>query len=291
MEQSNHSYFATRGAAWYAMYLARITFATDGVKSPERDKLKDAAEWYLAALLKNGQIYGEYQFAWSNAALVAYTHVARPDSLAERHHSEWAMSDLNSVVKAFGQPPKCELIDDDVPKRFRSWKRSTSFYLFTHAFDDASPICCGDTGRPIPLYLLPITQQSRQDLYLWARSYNYHDNIWLGSAALEIAAYKQLADPTSDLSVTGRDLCADVERATETSTFYFMHRYWGRNVGEAVRACPVCGRKWHASDSPTDRQPFHRFHFRCKRCRLVSHCADSYDDERHARIGEFKKAK
>jgi predicted nucleic acid-binding Zn ribbon protein len=53
----------------------------------------------------------------------------------------------------------------------------------------------------------------------------------------------------------------------------------------------MCGGKWHSSGSLSDRYTFHDFHFRCKRCRLVSHCADSYDDERHARIGEFKKAK
>jgi predicted nucleic acid-binding Zn ribbon protein len=273
------------------MCLARITFGPDIGSSRERDALSDVGESYLAALLKNGQIYGEYLLAWSNGTLVAYTHVARPDSLAERYHSEWAMSDLNAVAKAFGRVPRCEIIDDDVRKRFRSWKHSTSFYLFTHAFDDASPIRCGDTGRPIPLYLLPITQQARQDLYFWARSYNYHEHIWLGSAALEIPAYKQLADPTSDLSVTGRQLCVDVERATKTPTFYFVDRYWGRNVGEAGRPCPVCGGKWHSSGTRSDGQPFHRFHFRCKRCRLVSHCADSYDDERHARIGEFTKAK
>lgn len=273
------------------MFLARLTFGFDGDKPRGRDALKDAAEWYLAALLKNGQIYGEYLFAWCDATLVAYTHVARPDALAARHHSEWARSALDSVVEGFGQPPQCEIIDDDVPKRFPSWKRSTSFYLFTHAFDDVSPICCGDTGRPIPLYLFPLPQQIREDIYFWSRTYNYHDNIWLGSAALEIPAYKQLADPTSDLSVTGRRLCADIELATKTPTYYFVHRYWGRTDGEALRPCPVCGGKWHLSGTSTDRHPFHVFHFRCKRCRLVSHCGDSYDDQRRARIGEFKKAK
>lgn len=273
------------------MFLARITFGPRGISASENDGRSDAAECYLASLLKNGQIYGEYLFAWSNGMLVAYTHVARPDSLAERYHSDWAQSAFTSVVDVFGRTPKCEIIDDNVPKRFPSWKRSTSFFLFTHAFDDTSPLCCGDNGRPIPLYLLPITQQTREHLYFWARSYNYHDNVWLGSAALEIPAYKQLADPTSDLSVTGRDLCAEVELATKTPTYYFMHRYWGRNVGEAVRPCPLCGGKWHSSDNQTDRQPFHRFHFRCEPCRLVSHCADLYDDERHARIGEFTKAK
>ena len=242
------------------------------------------------SLRKNGQIYGDYLFAWSNDNLVAYTCLARPNSLAERHHSAWGKSDLNRVMEAFGQPPTCDMIEDDVPQRFRSWERSTSFYLFTHAFDDTSPVCCGDTGSPIPPYLLPINQQTCEDLYYWARSYKYHDNIWMNSGALEIPAYKQLADPTSELSLSGRDLCAKIERAANIPTFYFVMRYWGRSNGEAARPCPICGGAWHVSDDPTGRRGFHRFPFRCQRCRLVAHSATSNDDERHAHIGEFKTA-
>ena len=74
------------------MFLARIIFGTHAGSTRQRDELSDAAERYLGALLKNGQIYGEFMFAWSNGTLAAYTHVARPDALAERHHSAWAMS-------------------------------------------------------------------------------------------------------------------------------------------------------------------------------------------------------
>jgi len=271
------------------MFLARITFCTHIDPPHDRDKLKDTAESYLAALLKNGQIYGEYFVAWSSGTLTAFTHIARPDALVQRHHCDWSMRELNKVVETFGQPPACVIIDDDVPEQFLSPELSSSLYLFTHAFDDASPICCGDTGRAIPLYLVPVTQQIRESIYFWARSYNYHDNIWLGSGALEMPAYKQLADPASDLSTTGRELCAEIERATETPTFFFLHRYWGRSNGEAERLCPACGDKWHVSNVATNRQPFHRFHFRCNTCRLVSHCADSYDDEENAQIGEYNR--
>jgi len=280
------------------MFLAQITFGSDGGKSRRREELKDAAEWYLACLLKNGQIYGDYLLAWSRGRLLAYVYVGRPDSLAARYHSKWGKSDLHRVVQLFGQPPKCDILEDDVPKRFAPWKRSGSFYLYTNALAAASPLCCGDTGSPIPLYLLPLTQETREQLYFWARAYNHHDNIWLGSAALEIPAYKQLADPKSDLSVTGRKLCAKVERATGKPTFYYLARFWGRVIGEDERPCPLCGGKWHPSRSPDDERPFFPyerpffpFHFRCKKCRLVSNCADVCDDQRHARIGEFKRAK
>ncbi|MCO6510379.1 MAG: DUF2310 family Zn-ribbon-containing protein [Aridibacter famidurans] len=273
------------------MFLAKVTFGSDGGNLPKRDTLEEAVELYLGALIRNGQIYGEYLFSWHDAKLVVYAHLARPDALAARHNSEWARKSLDSVIEGFGHLPTCEIIEDDVPNRFPAWRRSKSFYLFTNAFDDVSPICSGDTDRPIPLYLLPLPELIRESIHSWSRSYSYHDCIWLDSGSLEIPAYKQLADPSSDLSERGRTLCAEIERATKIPTFYFLMRYWGRNKGEAVRLCPGCGGEWHLSDTDVDERPFWDFHFRCERCRLVSHCAVSYEDERHARIGEFKKGR
>ena len=268
------------------MFLVRATFGTDRAKRSQRKALVDTAEGYLAALLKNGQICQDYLLAWSDGRLVAYTHAAGPEWFAEGSHSQWGISGLNAVNEAFGHRPQWQVLEDNVPKRSPSWRRSSSLYLFTHAFDSASPVCCGDTGLPMPVYLLPISDQSRESIYFWARSYVHYDNIWLGSGALEMPAYKQLADTTSELAETGRKLCGEIETATKKPTFYYLHRYWGRKAGEETRPCPLCGRKWHVSAVAADKRPFHKFHFRCERCRLVSHCADSFEDERHARIGE-----
>jgi predicted nucleic acid-binding Zn ribbon protein len=123
----------------------------------------------------------------------------------------------------------------------------------------------------------------------WAGTYKDLDKVWLASGALEIPAYKQLADPKSDLSVTGRDLCARIEEATEKPTFYYLTRYLGCNDGEAMRPCPLCGGEWRLSDQNADMSPFHKFQFKCDSCRLVSRIADSYEDERRARIGEYKR--
>ncbi len=48
-------------------------------------------------------------------------------------------------------------------------------------------------------------------------------------------------------------------------------------------------RGWHAAAPSMKKAPFHRFHFRCKKCRLVSYCSNSDNDESHARIGEFRE--
>lgn len=269
------------------MLLARITFTVTAIEV-DRDAAKDVAESYLAALLKNGQICGDYFVAWANGKLTAYTHVAGTDALEDQFHSDWSTRDLDTVIDSFGGRPDVEIIDDALPESVPTWQSSSFLYLFTHAFDDGSPILCGDSGQPIPLYSVPITQNRREAVYFWSRSYNYHDNIWIGSGALEMSAYSQLADPESELSRTGRDLCANIEDATSTPTFYYMQRYWGYTDGESTRPCPLCGADWQNSDRVQRHHPFHHFNFKCEPCRLVSHTGDSYDEPQKATIGAYK---
>ena len=109
------------------MFLVQITFGSDGGERSHRESLRDAAESYLAPLLWNGQIHGDYLLAWSNAQLIGYTRVARPDSFARRYHSQWGVSALKKLIEAFGRDPQWRIIDDDVPKRFPAWRRSSSF--------------------------------------------------------------------------------------------------------------------------------------------------------------------
>jgi predicted nucleic acid-binding Zn ribbon protein len=271
------------------MFLVQITFGPGDSDSSRRESLSDAAEGYLASLLHNGQIYGDYLLAWSNAQLVCYTRIERPDSLASHYHSKWGVSELNKIIEAFGRDPEWRIIDDEVPSSFPDWRSSSSFYLRTHVSLIGSPLCCGDSGEPVPVYPLPISDQDRQDLYSWAGSYKDLYNVWLMSGALEIPAYEQLADPTSELSVNGRELCATIEEATQKPTFYYLTRYYGRNDGEETRRCPLCGGEWRSSDKEKeDKTPFHRFPFKCDSCRLVSHIAPSTEDEMLARIGEYK---
>lgn len=144
-------------------------------------------------------------------------------------------------------------------------------------------------GKPIPTYKLPVSDSIREGLYFWAESYRHHDAIWLESGDLEISAYKQLADPNSGLARQGRELCTEIEQATGKATFYYLDHYWGRKSQEEEnRLCPVCGGCWRVFNDD-DGNGFSAFPFRCYSCRLVSHKADSCEDERHARIGEYRK--
>lgn len=256
-----------------------------------KSKFEDLIETYLSTLLHNGQIYDDYSLTWIDGVLCAHTFLARPGSLKKRYTSKWGLDNLAKIESQFKVNLEWKIIDDDIKKKYCHWKSAKFLYLQPHAFNVCSPIFRGNDGCSIPPYLIPITDKDREYLFFWARSYYHHDNIWIGSGELEIPAYKQLADPFSELSESGRDYAELIEKSTGIPTYYYLMRYWGRKIGEENRLCPLCGKDWKTNQNKPKVEKFWHFHFMCNNCRLVSHEADSYDDERHARIGEYNKKK
>lgn len=269
------------------MFLANVKFACPTKQS--RSQIEELVENHLAHLLHQGQIGSEYVYAWSGGELNAYVQLVAPDAFAFRHHSEYGLETLAELTKTSGTPPLWIILDDDQRNRTATWRRAPFLYLFTHAFDDGPAFCRGDNGKPVPSYHFPIPYRERESIYFWQSSYQHHDHVWLGCGKLEITAYRELAEPTSELSQQGRDLCRLVEETTGIPTYYFLMRYWGRHENEASRKCPGCGRSWQTGNAADKGEDFWRFAFQCHKCRLVSHFGDSYDDERHAAIGEFKR--
>jgi predicted nucleic acid-binding Zn ribbon protein len=138
----------------------------------------------------------------------------------------------------------------------------------------------------VPVFTLPVSDQIKEELLFWRRDYEAFDRIWFRSGALEIQAYRLMADPRSDLSQEGRRLCREMEESTCIPTFYYLMRYWSRSRNEEERLCPGCGKDWKALE-PEFGERFSRFHFKCDPCRLVSHVGKSAEGVRRARIGEY----
>ena len=241
---------------------------------------------YLWCLVQAGQIVKEYFVTWVNQQLVAHVGQTGPGAVGLRYHSKYGKEELKKVSDLFGQPPCWSIIDDEIPKRRPTWKGAPSLYLFTAALAKDSCVCRGDGKRPIPIYLLPLKDDIKEDLGRWERDYLAHDELWLSSGALEIPVYRQMAEPTSQLAQLGRGLCQQLEQATGLPTYYYLIRFWGRSKGEEHRSCPGCNRDW-SRPHPSGR-PFHEFDFRCEPCRLVSHIGSVSHGARYARIGEFK---
>ncbi|MHC4641481.1 MAG: DUF2310 family Zn-ribbon-containing protein [Planctomycetota bacterium] len=269
------------------MYMARVNFGRPS-SSIDKTELEHTVEYYLVALLRNGQICGEYILGWAKGCLNAYVYLPRPNSFKKNFHSEWAKECLAKSSEVFATDQSWTVLEDDIPKRFKSWKNASSLYLFTAWPIHSPPIRRMDTGEPVPTYLLPLSDSERDEVYSWAYSYRNHDLIWTESGILEIPAYKQLTEPDSELSSYGRLVCRNVERTTGIPTFYYLYRYWGRKNEHKSRSCPDCGRKWRVRPIQEHSAPFPDFPFQCDKCRLVSHDACTDEDARYARIGEYK---
>ncbi len=269
------------------MFLCNIQFG----KKLNRSKkfYEDLITDYLSSLFHNGQLCGEFFFTWTDKVLNAHATLSHPAAFETKYHSDWGRKKLNELVQFFGNEPEWILLDDDIPKKPPDYKNSPFLYLFTSAFRWESSIRRGDNGKSISPIIMPISSEIRESLYHWERTYRQYDNIWLGCGELEIPIYRQLADPESELSNEGRNICSAIEKSSGVPTYYFLMRYWGRRKGESSRRCPSCGTQWNIEQKKSKNQKFWNFHFQCHKCRLVSHEADSYDDERHARIGEYKK--
>ena len=263
------------------MILSQINFGHG--RSLDKEQSEETADNYISSLFHSGQLCGERFMTWIKGELIF--HATMPGLGADKlkFHSDYGKATLKIVIEEFGRCPVWTITDDNAPKRNASWKAPT-LHLFTHAFDDMPPLCRGDTAQPIPTFLLPLDFHHREYLGRWQDEYILHDRMWLNSGTLEIAAYKQLVDPNSDLSFIGRDLCAEIEKATKMPTYYFLKRHYAASEGVDDRPCPSCGAPWHVPQPPN--APFHHWPFRCEPCRLVSTSGVDVN-KRLAKIGQW----
>lgn len=263
------------------MLLARISFIPQF--DHEEPELTAIAHEYLNALLKNGQISGEYVIGWTEGYLEAYVHAAHRDVLHTKYHSAAGRTAENWVAQQFGLPPETEVLDDDASLPVPTLNSAKSLFLFAASLRDHSPLMHGSRGTPLPLPLLPISDGLREDLFVWQRRFQHAEALWIDTDALEDAAEAQLTAIDSPLMQEARRLAGEVERAVERPVYTYLLRFRGTDrATEGAALCPDCGGSWYAAKgSAPSMEPFYRFHYRCEPCRLVSHVANVFDGERN----------
>lgn len=239
-------------------FLVKIRFGKP--KNSAEGKSEDVIDEYLAALMRNGQIYDTQIVKNIGLPLEAYVSIPQPGAMGPRYSSPWVKKAVGKVKEVFGYEPEIQMLEDPGKKRFASWRSAKSLYLYTEMFDERSPVRSTEFEHPVPLYLLPIDSQTRDYLTRWVDLYRLHDSIWIGSGQLEFQAYKELADPASELCTEGIEYCKKIEKSTRKPTYFYLMRYYGRRKGENSRSCPLCGKSWtlnKACRCTSDRLPLH----------------------------------
>ena len=141
-----------------------------------------------------------------------------------------------------------------------------------------SPVLCGDTGAPVPIYVLPGTtddSKSHDDIRMWSNAYDRLYGLWMGSDVAEGRALKQIQDYDSELSLMGRSVCKRIEEVTGIPTFYFLLNYrdWTTEM-DVSRKCPVTGKEWLIDESLRKNG----IDFKCDEARLVSELSTNCSD-------------
>lgn len=274
------------------MLIAKVTFPIKQSKSFDQKKYIGMIEDYLSALSLNGQIWGEYQLGMMNGVPESYVTVPEKNSIMPRYTSSHGKSLRNKLKEQCGIYPIWSFLTDDEELPWKNWNKSAFLFLSTNFLDNSSPVAMPhkDSGTSVPLYLIPVEDDVREYISRWSYSYQAHDQLWIGSGALEMMAYEQIASVESDLSAEGREHCKAIEDATGIPTYFYQYRYFGYSTGEKDRVCPACGSEWRHSN--ISDKSFSEFHFLCEPCRIVSHEGDSEEDgDELARIGDFNESK
>jgi predicted nucleic acid-binding Zn ribbon protein len=244
---------------------------------------------YLNALAGNGQIDKSYTIVPWQKQVIAYINAIGLEADMLKSHSAYGRELLRNVEKFFKRSPVWSCNEDFPPKQKAVWKNASFLYLYVPCYQQGTPLYRGDNNDAIPLYRVPITDKEREKVHFWQQYYHECNNIWQEDSKLTIDAYRMLADPESELSKQGRELCLVIEKATGIPTYYYLTRFFGRKHEEEIqRKCPCCGNSWAVKQpqQTSKSELFCHFYFQCQPCRLVSHLANGNINLRYAKIGE-----
>ncbi|MCW5551936.1 MAG: DUF2310 family Zn-ribbon-containing protein [Verrucomicrobiae bacterium] len=247
------------------MFDAEVRFVA--TRSSLTQKLVEELWLYAHALCRNGQIADDYSVSRQARRVRLLCILPERGSLEGMFHDKRSRALLRSIGKLITRPPTKSITGEaaDTPPSC-SCRRRSCLHLFTHMFDDSSPLACGNCSQPVPLYRLHrLDVRSREALLGWQSDYQACDRLFISSGFGEMWAYRQMSRLDSGLTMDGRELCAAVEAKVRVPVFYYLHKYWGRsNEMECKRLCPSCGKSWLLSE------PIGIFDFKCDACRLLS---------------------
>lgn len=269
------------------MLLAEITFVPQ--MDHEEGELVLVAEDYLTALVKNGQIYGNFVSGWVEGVYTAYVHVAHRDAHKADAASQWVRLTEKLARLQYGIAPAWLIVDDESSLPVPQLSSAGFLYLMTHAVHEGSPVWHGQKGTCLPMPLLPVSDRLKEDLYHWSILCHSYDQIWTMEGPLAESAWHQLSSWNSELHVESRRLAKLLQEETKTACFVYLWNDFpdplatsqrnaeprldvSANSSDRSLNCPGCGNPWEVDKQQIpNRVPFRKFHFRCNSCQIVTH--------------------
>lgn len=251
------------------MFVAQISWQIPATTTPEQ--LDEISYGLLAALRKNGQIINsDWSIAVSGRSLQTFVTILAPDALDLKHANKYVHREIAAAIEQGFSAPQVEIIGESpgISEGTICNCQPHSYVLYTHYLEIGSPVKCGNCFAHVPLYRLPKTYDGDEyyDLLMWERDYQACDTLKMHCTTGERFGIREMSDVRSSLAKQGRAIGDKLTALTGKPTYYYLYRYKLRTniIKEKQRRCPSCDREWLVENK------WHRFDFKCERCRLVS---------------------
>ncbi|MEN9434434.1 MAG: hypothetical protein RLZZ422_2023 [Pseudomonadota bacterium] len=242
------------------------------------DSIEHDLYTFLALLESNRQVVPrDHLIVKEHNKFTVRVSCPEQDSISSKNSNEYAINFWQKIENHSQTSLVFNYIGEDIeyPLPRYALPEKSSFYLLR--FGWYSPLICGDSDTPIPLYKIPYTDsnaQSYDNITMWESYYKNIYLVWLKSQfETERFMQAQLEDINSPLNKAGRELCQLIEEKTRIPTYYFLfnERYWTVQEDQ-IRKCPITNNEWNVSYLKTF------YDFKCDQSRLISsfssHCID-----------------
>ena len=250
------------------MYYVKMIFASlEKIKITENnaeDMDISGNIWgYLGELHRNGQIYKDQTLIYDDNVFQAFFFMPELDSLDEKNCNSYVIRELAAIKKEYAITYEI-LGKNAVVNEICSCKNSSWYILYARKDYAISPVFCGDCFKEIPVYKLSHIKLPKdcQSELGWQAEYDLIDELWFLSS-FDRFTYRQMSNPESRLSKSGRKICASYEKVMKKPFYYFLFYY--SESGKARKLCPVCGGDWVLKEN------IGVLSFKCDKCRLVSY--------------------
>lgn len=255
------------------MYVFDIIIKNNQLKERHDQQYEDwvhGAYNYVYFLERTGQIVkGKHQFSINDNIIRIPVTCPEKDSLSSKYCSEYNLKLIEEMEQNNGSKIETIYIGRDADNPSYIVPKNSSYYILRSGWE--SPLICGDTHSPIPLYKIPYTNHGGVDydnIYFWNQDYERLHGLWLSSGKYyEEFAQEQLQDHKSVINKKGHSLCKIIEKLTGVPTYYFLFNYrdWSEEE-DKQRKCPITGTEWFIPGKTT----IDFMAFKCKKSRLVS---------------------
>jgi len=269
------------------MHVVELQFRSKS-GGPAPADANDAVSNLIWALERNGQLVPDATRPDYEAADASCVIAFAPEatSLRPKLYSPRVRAALAALKRAGVAAPRCRVLGASPNSLVPCACREPSAMVLADISACELPTRCGDCDGTVPFYRFAHTGDFGEydDIIFWIYHYRSFEAVWIHGGSGEKLAYAQLSRHDGELAREGRDVCRAIEKRAKVPVYYYLSRYYGRNLAaERRRRCPSCGGAWLL------KEPWlQRYDFRCRKCRLVSCIASDLPPASRRKVSPFE---